>query len=173
MLITERDRLHEDVMSIAELTGFNRASLIPILTEVKRKYRGVDSYAMQLIADVLDIHPVEVYAVATFYSFLNPETEGRFVFRLCRTLSCDMAGKDMVARQLQEDLGLDFGETTADGNFTLQWTNCMGMCDRGPAMMVNDEVYTGLTPAGVRVIVEEYKTRAADYAANRISEAIR
>ena len=70
-------------------------------------------------------------------------------------------------------MGLDFGETSADGSFTLQWTNCMGMCDRGPAMMVNDEVYTGLTPAGVRVIVEEYKTRAADYAANRISEAIR
>jgi NADH:ubiquinone oxidoreductase subunit E len=173
MLITERDRLHEDVMSIAQLTGFNRASLIPILTEVKRKYRGVDSYAMQLIADVLDIHPVEVYAVATFYSFLNPETEGRYVFRLCRTLSCDMAGKDQVARQLQEDLGLDFGETTPDGSFTLQWTNCMGMCDHGPAMMVNDEVYTALTPAGVRLIVEEYRVRAADHVADRVTDGAR
>jgi NADH:ubiquinone oxidoreductase subunit E len=160
-------------MAIAELTGFNRASLIPILTEVKRKYLGIDSYAMQLIADVLDIHPVEVYAVATFYSFLSPETEGRFIFRLCRTLSCDLAGKDQVARQLQEELGLDFGETTADGNFTLQWTNCMGMCDRGPAMLVNDEVYTGLSPAGVRVIVDEYRLLAADYASNRVADGVR
>jgi NADH:ubiquinone oxidoreductase subunit E len=69
MLITERDRLREDVMAVAQLTGFNRASLIPILLEVKEKYRGVDSYAMQLIADVLGIHPVEVYAVATFYAY--------------------------------------------------------------------------------------------------------
>ena len=51
---------------------------------------------MQLIADVLDIHPVEVYAVATFYAFLQPETEGRFVFRLCRTYSCEFAGKELV-----------------------------------------------------------------------------
>ena len=130
MLVTERDRMRDDVTAIAELTGFNRSSLIPILQDVKRKYRGIDSYAMQLIADVLDIHPVEVYAVATFFAFLSPEVEGRYVFRLCRTLSCEFAGRQQVAKQLEEDLGVTFGGTSADGNFSLEWANCMGMCDQ-------------------------------------------
>jgi NADH:ubiquinone oxidoreductase subunit E len=171
-LITERDRLREDVTAIAELTGFNRSSLIPILQEVKGKYRGVDSYAMQLIADVLDIHPVEVYAVATFYAFLHPETEGRFVFRLCRTLSCEFAGKDLVAKQLQEALGLDFGETSPDGVFTLQWTNCLGMCDQGPAMLVNEQVYTHLNASRIRAIVDEYRVKAEDHGA-QVPERVR
>jgi [NiFe] hydrogenase diaphorase moiety large subunit len=122
---------------------------------VKAKYRGIDSYAMQLIADVLDIHPVEVYAVATFYSFLHPEIEGRYVFRLCRTLSCDFAGKDLAARQLSDALGLDFGETSPDGAFTLQWTNCLGMCDQGPAMLVNERIFTRVTPEKVHGILQE------------------
>lgn len=169
-LITERDRLRDDVMAIAELTGFNRSSLIPILQEVKAKYGGIDSYAMQLIADVLEIHPVEVYGVATFYAFLRPETEGRYVFRLCRTLSCEFAGKDLVARQLREDLGLEFGETSPDGAFTLTWTNCLGMCDQGPAMLVNDRVYTQLTPTKVRAIVDEYRTLIEEQGLQRVSE---
>ncbi len=173
MLITERDRLREDVMAIAELTRFNRSSLIPILQEVKQKYRGIDSYAMQLIADVLDIHPVEVYAVATFYAFLKPETEGRYIFRLCRTLSCEFAGKELVAEQLREVLGIGFGETSADGTFTLEWTNCMGMCDQGPAMLVNEKVYTRLTPSKVRAIAEEYRATAEEHGVQRIPERVR
>lgn len=157
MLITERDRLREDVTAVAKLTGFNRASLIPILREVKEKHRGIDSYAMQLIADVLDIHPVEVYAVATFYAFLKPEMEGRLVFRLCRTLSCELEGKDEVAARLQSDLGIGFGETTPDELFTLEWANCMGLCDQGPAMLVNETVYTALTPEKVGDIVADYR----------------
>ena len=101
MLITDRDRLRESVTALADKLGFNRGSLIPILQEVKEKYRGIDSYAMQIIADVLGIHPVEVYSVATFYAFLHPETEGRYIFRLCRTLSCELRARTQIARQLQ------------------------------------------------------------------------
>ncbi|MFH1833965.1 MAG: NAD(P)H-dependent oxidoreductase subunit E, partial [bacterium] len=165
MLVTERDRMREDVTAIAELTGFNRSSLIPILQEVKLKYRCIDSYAMQLIADVLDIHPVEVHAVATFFAYLSPELEGRYVFRLCRTLSCEFEGKELVAKQLEEDLGVGFGETSADGNFSLMWANCMGMCDQGPAMLVNDKVYTQLTQTKARAVVEEYRGLAEDHGA--------
>jgi NADH:ubiquinone oxidoreductase subunit E len=157
MLVSERDQLREDVLEVAALTEYNRASLIPILRKVKEKYRCIDSEAMQLIADVLGIHPVEVYAVATFYAFLKPETEGRLVFRLCRTLSCELAGKDEVAARLQSELGIDFGATTPDELFTLEWANCMGLCDQGPAMLVNETVYTALTPEKVSDIVADYR----------------
>lgn len=160
MTPAENEQLREDVVAIGALTEFNRASLIPILRTIKEKYRCLDSEAMQLIADVLGIHPVEVYSVATFYSFLQPRSEGRIVFRLCRTLSCELEGKKDVAAALQDELGISFGETTADEMYSLEWANCMGMCDQGPAMLVNETVYTRLTAQGIRDIVAEYRARA-------------
>ena len=158
------EKLREEVMEVASLTNYNRASLIPVLRTVKEKYRGIDSEAMQIIADVLECHPVEVNAVATFYAFLDPKTEGRFIFRLCRTYSCELAGKAEIARQLARDLGIDFGETSADGAFSLEWANCMGMCDQGPAMLVNEEIYTRLTPNRVHTIVQDFKNRPEAHA---------
>jgi [NiFe] hydrogenase diaphorase moiety large subunit len=91
---------------------------------------------------------------AAIYAFLNAAPQGRFVVRLCRTITCDMAGKDRVARQLENDLKIKFGETTPDGRFTLEWANCLGMCDQGPALLVNDQVLTKVTPEQVHEILE-------------------
>ena len=164
MRVIDYEKLREEVMEVAALTNYNRASLIPVLRMVKEKYRGIDSEAMQIVADVLGCHPVEVDAVATFYAFLNPETQGRFIFRLCRTYSCELAGKEEIARQLARDLGIDFGETSKDGAFSLEWANCMGMCDQGPAMLVNEDIYTKLTPNKVHLIIQDYKDRPEAYA---------
>ena len=154
MLMTERDRLAAEITALADQLGRDRTSLIPILLEVKRKYHAIDSYAMQVIADLLGIHPVEVNSVVSFYAFLGDQRQGKFVIRLCRTLSCDMQGKSRVMRQLENDLGIPFGATTADGKFTLDWANCMGMCDQGPALLVNDRIYTRVTPEKVHEILE-------------------
>jgi [NiFe] hydrogenase diaphorase moiety large subunit len=113
MLVTEREQLSEDIRALADQFGRSRTALIPILQEIKKKHHHIDGHAMQVIADMLDIHPVEVHSVASFYSFLGSEPAGEFVLRLCRTISCDMNGKDRVARQLENDLGITFGETTA------------------------------------------------------------
>ncbi len=169
--VTDYEKLREEVMEVAALTNYNRASLIPVLRTVKEKYRGIDSEAMQIIADVLGCHPVEVNAVASFYAFLDPKTEGRFIVRLCRTYSCELAGKEEIARQLTRDLGIEFGETSADGEFSLEWANCMGMCDQGPAMLVNDDIYTKLTPNRAHMIIQDYKDRPEAYAAERPAEA--
>jgi NADH:ubiquinone oxidoreductase subunit E len=155
MLVTEREQLIREVRDLADRLGHDRASLMPILQRVKATYSQIDPYAMQVIADELDIHPVEVYSVASFYAFLGAGRQGEFVFRLCRTISCDLQGKDRIARQLENDLGIGFGETTDDGKFTLEWANCMGMCDQGPALLVNDGVYTQLTAEKVHQIIED------------------
>ena len=154
-LMTERDKLHSALEELADKHGRDRGALIPILQTVQRKYYHISEYAIQVIADLLGIHPVEVSAVVSFYSFLDFKPKGRFVIRLCRTMCCDMQGKDRVARQLENDLGITFGETTPDGRFTLEWANCIGMCDQGPAMLVNDVVYTRVTPEQVPQIIEE------------------
>jgi len=106
---------------------------------------------------------VEVYSVASFYSFLGHNPKGRFIIRLCRTVSCEMQGKERVSRQLENDLGIRFGETTPDGNFSLEWANCLGMCDQGPALLINERIYTKVTPKKVHDILEECRSTFGVY----------
>jgi len=164
MFVTDQERMKQDIACWSEHFGRRRSSLLPILQEIQRKYRRVSESAMQLVADALGIHPAEVHSVVSFYSFLGERPKGRFVVRLCRTISCDLAGKDAVARQLMNDLAIRFGQTTPDGNFTLEWANCLGMCDQGPALLVNDEVYTKVTPAAVCDIIESCRRTFGIYA---------
>jgi [NiFe] hydrogenase diaphorase moiety large subunit len=165
MRMTERDRQAEEIKALGLRFGLARTSLVPILLEIKRKYRCIDSYAMQVTAELLGIHPVEVHSVVSFYHFLGDRPQGRFVLRLCRTLSCDLQGKDRVMRQLENDLGIRFGETTGDGAFTLEWANCMGMCDQGPALLVNDRILTRVTPEAVHDLLQDCRSTFGVHAA--------
>jgi len=155
VLLTERDRIRQSLTDLVDRSGSHRSGLLPILQEIQREHYHISEYAMQVVADLLDIHPVEVFAVVSFYSFLDFKPKGRFVIRVCRTMCCHMQGKDRVARQLETDLGIKFGETTPDGRFTIEHANCIGMCDLGPALLVNDRVYTQVTPSEVHHIIEE------------------
>ncbi|MBN2022522.1 MAG: NAD(P)H-dependent oxidoreductase subunit E [Pirellulales bacterium] len=159
MFLTERERLRDELVELADRFGRSRGALLFILQEVQNRYYSISEYAMQVIADLLDIHPVEVHSVVSFYSFLNERPQGQFVIRLCRTITCDMAGKDQVARQLENDLGITFGQTTPDGKFSLEWAHCLGMCDQGPAMLVNQRVYTRVTPEKIHGILQECRQR--------------
>jgi len=172
MLVSDQERIRNEIKNWVEEHGNDRLALIPVLQEVQRKYNFISEYAMQIIADLLDIHPVEVYGVVSFYSFLDQKPKGRFIIRLCRTISCDMQGKDKVAKQLENDLGIKFGETTDDGNFTLEWANCLGMCDKGPAMLVNDQIFTYVTPEKVHDIIEGCRQVFTSHATERKEEHI-
>lgn len=154
MLATEQQRLAEEIVELANRHGRTRTGLLPILQAVHERYHHISEFAMQEVANLLDIHPVEVYSVVTFYAFLREKKLGKFVIRLCRTISCDMQDKDRVAHQLENELGVPFGDTTPDGRFTLEWANCLGMCDQGPAMLVNDLVFTHVTCEKAHDIIE-------------------
>jgi NADH:ubiquinone oxidoreductase subunit E len=151
MYAHDNERLKNDIRTWASEDGRDRTALIPLLQKVQGKYSQISDYAMQVIADQLDIHPVEVYSVTS-------------LLRLCQTISCDMDGKDRVARQLENDLGIRFGETTPDGKFTLEWANCLGMCDQGPALLVNDTIHTRVTAEKVHQIVDECRKTFGIYA---------
>jgi len=159
MLASERNQLKNDIVKLAEKYDYERSGLLPVLNYIQGKYRHISGYTMQEVAEVFKIHPVEVQGVVSFYSFLSIEPKGKFIIRLCRTISCDMAGKEAVACQLENELGIKFGETTRDGLFTLEYTNCLGMCDRGPAMLINEDIYTGVTPEAILDIIENYRSK--------------
>ncbi len=170
MLVSEREQLRGNIETWVEQYGANRSSLIPVMEEVQREYGHISEYVMQVVADILDIHPVEVDSVVSFYSFLGHKSKGRFIVRLCRTISCEMQEKDRVAQQLENDLGIRFGETTANGHFTLEWANCLGMCDQGPALLVNERIYTHVTPEKVHDILEECRSTFGVYGPNAQTE---
>ena len=157
MLVEEKNSLSEEIEEYVKEFGNNRASLLPILQAIQRKHSYINDFAQQEVAKMLDIHPVEVYSVISFYSFLHSKPRGRNIVRLCRTIACDMAGKEEVEKAIKRELGIDFGKTTKDGRITLEFTNCLGMCDQGPAMIVNERVYVKLDPEKAIKILNEIR----------------
>ncbi len=157
MLVEERNALSEEIEGYVKEYGSNRSALLPVLQAVQRKHNHISDFAQQEIARMLDIHPVEVFSVISFYSFLHSNPRGRNIVRLCRTISCEMAGKDQIENAIKRELGIEFGETTKDNKITLEYTNCVGMCDMGPAMIINERVFTKLNPEKAINILSEIK----------------
>ncbi|MHB1687223.1 MAG: NADH-quinone oxidoreductase subunit NuoE [Ignavibacteriaceae bacterium] len=157
MLVLEKNNLSEEIKIMVETYGSHRSALLQILQAIQRKYKHVSDFAQQEVARLMNIHPVEVQSVISFYSFLSSEPKGRNIIRLCKTIACDMTGKDAVETAVKRELGISFGETTKDMRITLEYTNCLGMCDEGPAMLVNERVYTHLDPEKAVNILNEIK----------------
>ena len=146
MLVEEKNALTEEIEQLIKKFGKKRSALLSILHGIQMKHRHVSDYAQQEIARLLDIHPVEVYSVLSFFAFLNANPKGRNLIRVCQTISCDMKGKDNIVRAIERELDVKVGQTTSDNKFTLEYLNCLGLCDEGPAMAINEQVFTKLTP---------------------------
>jgi NADH:ubiquinone oxidoreductase subunit E len=134
-----------------------RENLMPILNEFNDRAGYISQKNMQDIADHLNVSATEVYGAASFYAFFNLKPKGKYIIRLCRSVTCDLNGKARVAAALEKELKIAFGETTKNKMFTLEFANCMGMCDRGPAMLVNKTMHDKLTPQKVKKIIVELK----------------
>lgn len=144
------------IKDLADKHGRNRNNLLPILQGVVQQEKFLSEYTMVQIAREMDIPASEVYGTATFYSFLETKQAGKYIIRVCKTITCAMKGKIQVLFAIQEMLKIKVGETTPDRRFTLLETNCLGWCHKAPAMLVNDEVFTDLTPEKVREILTGY-----------------
>lgn len=141
---------------LAEEHGRARVSLLPILQGVVQREKYLSEYAMIEIARELDLPAAEVYGTATFYSFLETRKMGMYIIRVCKTIACSMQGSNQILLAIQDMLKVQLGETTSDGKFSLLQTNCLGWCHKAPAMLINDDEYTELTPEKVREILSEY-----------------
>jgi NADH-quinone oxidoreductase subunit E len=143
--ITNMSELKEFVKKLAEKHGKKRESLIPILQDLVEENRYLSDEAMVNVAHELDISAADVYGTASFYSFLDTQIRGKYIIRVCKTISCTMKGKIEVLQTIQDVLKLKVGETSSDRKFTLLEANCIGWCHKAPAMLINDTPYTELT----------------------------
>jgi len=149
--------IKELVMELTEKYGNKRDSLLPILQSLVKEEKYLTEETLVEVAKALDLSSAEVFGTASFYSFLEPKPVGKFVIRVCQTIICDMKGKKEILDTLEKCLGIKVGETTPDQKFSLLTTNCLGWCANGPAMLINDDIFTDLTPSKVREIVKTYK----------------
>ena len=132
------------VKSSCLANGSDRGRLLDVLRDVQGECGCISHEAQALIAETLSISIVEVKSAVSFYAFLSEKQIGRVVIRLCDDIVDEMKGSKRIAKALEEELGIRFGETTPDGRITLEYAPCIGMCDQAPAAMVNDVVVTDL-----------------------------
>jgi NADH-quinone oxidoreductase subunit E len=136
--------------------GNKRESLMPILQYIHGKEHQLSKETMQEIAEALDLSSAEVYGTASFYSFLETEQKGKYIVRVCKSISCDLKGKNDIISAIEGKLKIKVGQTTADKKFSFMEANCLGWCHKGPAMLINDKVYTELTPQTAVAAIEEH-----------------
>jgi NADH-quinone oxidoreductase subunit E len=144
------------IHELVDKYGRERTSLMPILQGIVEKKNFLSDFDMTEIARELDISAAQVYGTATFYSFLDTIPRGKYVIRVCKTITCDMHGKKLIIQTLESMLKIKAGETTQDKKFTLLETNCLGWCHKGPSMLINEQPYSELTPEKVHEIIAEY-----------------
>ncbi|MFO8052723.1 MAG: NAD(P)H-dependent oxidoreductase subunit E [Candidatus Omnitrophota bacterium] len=140
-----------------QICDATRSQLIPILRQIQEKDGYISDRNMQEVALSLDIHPVEVYSVVTFYSFLTTEKKGRYVIRVSSCISSVIAGSKKIVKAFEKELGIKAGQTTKDKKFSLEETSCIGMCDQAPAALIGRELVGKLTPKKVKNIIKNLK----------------
>lgn len=142
--------------------GKQKSALIPLLHLAQDEFGGwLSPEAMDYVASLLKLEPIEVYEVATFYSMYNLRPVGRYVFEVCQTGPCMLRGSDNIIEYIKQKLNVKVGETSEDGLFTLKTVECLGACGYAPMMQLGKHYREHLTPERVDQIIEECRAVAA------------
>lgn len=142
--------------------GKQKSALLPLLHLAQDEFGGwLDVPVMDYVASILNIQPIEVYEVATFYSMYNLKPVGKYLFEVCQTGPCMLNGSDDIIDYIKQRLGISVGETTADGLFTLKTVECLGACGYAPMMQLGKTYREHLTKEKVDSIIEECRNQSA------------
>lgn len=141
--------------------GRHKSALMPILHLAQEEWGWLSADTMDYVAGLLQLEPIEVYEVATFYTMYNLKPVGKHVFEVCHTGPCMVSGSDDIIAYIKEKLGIGVGETTADGLFTLKTAECLGACGYAPMMQMGKYYKEHLTREKVDQIIEECRKQAA------------
>ncbi len=138
-----------------------KSALIPVLHLAQEEFGGwLSVETMDYVASVLELLPVEVYEVATFYSMFNLKPVGRYMFEVCQTGPCMLKGSDDIVHYIYEKLGIRPGETTGDGLFTLKTVECLGACGYAPMLQLGKNYREHLTREKVDTIINECRSNS-------------
>ena len=143
--------------------GKQKSALLPVLHLAQDTFGGwLSTETMDYVASLLQIEPIEVYEVATFYSMYHLKPVGKYVFEVCQTGPCMLRGSDDIIQYITQTLGIRAGETTSDGLFTLKTVECLGACGYAPMMQLGKYYREHLTKEKVDAIIAECRKTSAE-----------
>lgn len=134
-----------------------QAALLPVLHIVQEEKGYVPAEMEADIAEIVEVPVVKVREVITFYTLFNRQPVGKYHVQMCRTISCTLCGHRELLKYVKEKLGIEAGQTTADGKYTLSVVECLAACEMAPAMQINEKYYGNLTPQRIDEILAGLK----------------
>ena len=152
--VDERDQKLQEIINKYKDT---KGALIPVLHEAQDLYGYLPMEVQKKIAQGLEVSLAEVYGVVTFYTQFSLNPKGKYKIQICMGTACYVKGAGAILDKLKEKLGLNVGECTEDGLFSLEACRCIGACGLAPVMMINDDVYGRLVPDDIEGILDKYR----------------
>ena len=153
---TQKDERIEKILSKYEK---NKSNLIQILNEVQETYGYIPENVQLEISKYLGMEMAQIYGVITFYARFSLKPKGKYNVAVCLGTACFVKGSEKVLERVKQKLGIDVGESTPDGKFSIEATRCIGACGLAPVFTVNDEVYGKATPELVDKVLDENKQK--------------
>lgn len=135
---------------------YPKSQLISVLHKIQEHYGYLSQENMEAVAQMMQIPAAKVSGVATFYHYFRLKPVGKYVVSICLGTACHVKGADVVAQRLKEVLGIEFGETTTNKQFTLEEARCFGMCALAPVIKIGEDIYSQVTPDKIPAILEKY-----------------
>lgn len=153
-IVDEREqKLNEIIAKYKDTTG----ALIPVLHEAQGLYGYLPMNVQKMVSEGLNVSLAEIYGVVTFYTQFSLKPKGKYKIQVCLGTACYVKGSGLILDKLKEKLGINVGDCTEDGKFSLDACRCVGACGLAPVIMINDDVYGRLSPDDIEGIVEKYK----------------
>lgn len=151
------DEREQKLQEVIEKYKNTKGALIPVLHEAQELYGYLPMKVQKAVSEGLDIPLTEIYGVVTFYTQFSLKPKGKYKIQVCLGTACYVKGANLVLDKLKEKLGINVGDCTDDGEFSLDACRCVGACGLAPVMMINDDVYGRLTADQIEGIIEKYK----------------
>lgn len=134
-----------------------KSAVLPVLYMAQKEFGHLSQEAIEYVAKLMDIPAVRLYGIVTFYTMFNMKPVGRHHLQVCRTLPCALLGSERITNYLKKKLGINLGETTPDGKFTLSEVECLASCDTAPVMQINDDYCENLSEDKIDKVIENLK----------------
>ena len=141
--------------------GTTKEALLPCIQVLQKIDGHISEPGLDFICSKLNLSRIYVHGVASFYGMLTTKKQGKFHFRVCNSLSCNIGGSANLLTLLEKELGIKEGETSEDGLFSLEKVACLGFCDKAPAVLVNEEMFGNLDEAAMTEIISKIKAKGS------------
>ncbi|MDO4541477.1 MAG: NAD(P)H-dependent oxidoreductase subunit E [Bacillota bacterium] len=148
----------KEIQHLAEDYKKSNERLMEVLLEMQRLTNNCfDKETLEVVSNALGLPESKLYDYITFYARFSTERRGKYIIRMCKSAPCHVCGAKDVATAICDFLEIDPGGTTDDGIFTVEFCECIGLCESSPSVMINDKPYSNLTPDSIKSILKDYK----------------